>query len=124
MTRSASQPRRIDGLLDQFFRQSGLGHGSRFAAIRLAYTAVTRDMAEPALREHTAVAGWQRGTLTIEVANSALLAELSSFDSDQLLLRINRELETGGDNPRGGRPRGARILVQRLRFRLRGMGHL
>ena len=61
------------------------------------------------------VCGLRRGELTVEVDGSALLGELQGFLADQLLEALTAELPPGRDPAR---------CIRKIRYRLKGMGHV
>jgi hypothetical protein len=101
-----AEPKKIDELLRKFFKSSGAREASRISAFRQAFeVAAGADVAS-----RTRVCGLRDGELTIEVEGSALLSELSCFRQDDLLESINASL--------------SRERVRRIKFRLKGTGHV
>jgi hypothetical protein len=101
-----SQPKKIDELLRRFMHTSGVKEASRIAGFRKAFEAAVG----PEVAGQTRVCGLRNGELTVEVDGSALLAELSCFHQDTLIESINGTT--------------SRERLRRIRFRLKGTGHV
>jgi hypothetical protein len=111
------QPRKAEELLPGLFKSLGLDLGADFLEVAAAFDrALASVLGRPKDAElPVRVSGLRRGDLTVEVDSSALLGELQTFYSDQLLETLRAELPP---DQAKARP------IRRIRYRLKGMGHV
>lgn len=97
-------PRHAGDLLRGLMREVGSRAG------RSRVSSAVEDAVGEHLAPHVDVAGFRKGTLTIEVDSPALLAELRGFRSEEIRLTCNERLDLE--------------KIARIVFRLRGTGHV
>ena len=85
-------PEKIGEILSRLFAQRGWGRRSARQQLEDAWTKVV----EPAHQPHTRVASLRRSVLEIEVNDSVLLQELSSFHRRKLLEKLKTTLPSSG----------------------------
>ena len=81
-------PEKLGDILGRLFAQRGWGRRSARQQLEQAWAKVV----DPAHEPHTRVMALRRGTLEIEVNDSVLLQELSSFHRRKLLEKVKAEL--------------------------------
>ena len=113
----AGQPRKAEELLPGLLKSLGLDRGSDFLEVAQAFDrALARVLGRKADEPLPArVCGLRRGDLTVEVDSSALLGELQTFHSDQVLEALAAELPPDQAKTRS---------IRKIRYRLKGMGHV